>query len=93
MLTNDSLANLNITAHLKVEKKEEKCYNLHKAFDSVFGRFKVKWQQTPQNLGLTVQLPLASFSWMPVINKPLSLSPPAGKWWLMPEFDSISSFI
>lgn len=71
MLTNDSLANLNITAHLKVEKKEEKCHNLHKAFDSVFGRLKVKWQQIPQNLGLTVELPLTSFSLVPAINKPL----------------------
>lgn len=62
MLTNDTLANLNITAHLEVEKNVANCCNLQNAFDSVLGRFKVKWQQTLQNFGPSVQLLLPSFS-------------------------------
>lgn len=50
MLTNDTLADVNITAHLKVEKNEGKCYNFHKAFNLVLGRFEVKWQQSPRSL-------------------------------------------
>lgn len=50
MLTNDTLVDLDITANLKVEKNEGKCYNFHKAFNSVLGRLKVKWQQSPRPL-------------------------------------------
>lgn len=50
MLTNDTLVDVNITANLKVEKNEGKCYNFHKAFNLVLGRFKFKWQQSPRPL-------------------------------------------
>ena len=33
----------NMLGCVSIEKNEGKCYNFHKAFNLVLGRFKVKW--------------------------------------------------
>lgn len=91
MLTNDTLVDLNITANLKVEKNEGKCYNFHKAFNLVLGRFKFKWQQSPRPLAYIFNYFSLLSPWVPELtNLSVNLFPPADNCWPMLDLDFIS---